>query len=130
MVAIDWTEARKVVEETFFYDKINLYKREDVSLNEWNEVVPGLLPVELNIPCNIEVSSQVSAQSEPGISQEKVLRISMKKDAFVPSMSEQYLVQILASRVAIDTSNAWWHVETVQEGQISIVITCKLGKVV
>ena len=130
MVEIDWTEARGVVEETFFHDTVNVFKREDASENEWGEVIPGLLPVALNVKCNVEVNSQTASRAEAGMTQEKQLRISMPKDAFVPSMDEQYLIQIINARIAIDTDNAWWHVESIQEGQISIVLVCKLGKTI
>lgn len=128
MVAIDWGEARQVVEDTFFHDLINLYKREEVTRNAWGEVVPGLLPVSLNVSCNLQVSSQASSQSEQGMTQEKVLRVSLPKSAFSPIMSEQYVIQLLQARITIDTTEAWWHTETIQEGQISTVLTCKLGK--
>ena len=130
MVGIDWSDARKIVGDTFFHDTVNVYKREDAAENEWGEVVPGMLPVALNVACNVEVASQASSQAEAGMTQEKTLRISLPKDAFVPSMDEQYLIQIVTARIAIDTEGAWWHTETIQEGQISIVLNCKLGKTV
>jgi hypothetical protein len=124
---VDWKPAQGAVNDVFFHDVVNVYTREDAGKNDWGEVQQGYIPVALNVACNIEIVSQTSNAAQTGMTQEKVLRISVAKDAFVPSMDAQYLVQIVKARVAVDTTKPYWRVESVQEGQISIVITCKLG---
>lgn len=114
-----WSEARKIVEGTFFHDTVEIF-RNNVEVNDLGEETR--VPVSLGeFPCNIENNASTVKQSESGVAVPQTLRISTQKT--VPlDYSSTYMLVIKSARIVFDNTEKW-DVDGWVEGQLSTVIT-------
>ena len=112
-----WDEARKIVDDTFFKDEIELYRNDiqEDSIGEEHEVevLVG------NYKCNLQYAPSVIKFDVSGKDISQTLRISLAKD-FPLDNSYTYKVKIKHARIRFD--EALWKVDSWQESQISTVL--------
>ena len=112
-----WDEARKIVDDTFFKDEIELYRNDiqEDNIGEEHEVEVLVGTYKCNLQyAPTEVTSNVSGKD---ISQ--TMRISLAKD-FPLDHSYTYKVKIKQARIRFE--DKFWKVESWQESQISTVL--------
>ena len=112
-----WDQARKIVDDTFFRDEIELYRndiRED-SIGEEHEVEVLVGTYK----CNLQYAPTLVTSNVSGKDISQTMRISLAKD-FPLDHSYTYKVKIKQARIRFD--DKFWKVESWQESQISTVL--------
>lgn len=112
-----WGEARKIVDDTFFKDEIELYRndiQEDSIGEEYEvEVLVG------TYKCNLQYAPTMVTSDVSGKDISQTMRISLAKD-FPLDYSYTYKVKVKQARIRFD--DKFWKVQSWQESQISTVL--------
>jgi len=116
-VIVMWDEARKIVDDTFFKDEIELYRndiQEDSIGEEYEvEVLVG------TYKCNLQYAPTEVTSDVSGKDIRQTMRISLAKD-FPLDNSYTYKVKVKQARIRFD--NKFWKVQSWRESQISTVL--------
>lgn len=124
---IDWSQARKLVADTFFGDEVEIYPLEEETddIGESSKVLGDSLG---KFSCNIQYTPIGMDSRTSGLVNPQTGRVSTEKTLPL-ERGKEYALKITKARVQFDPEEMWGIPEWV-EGQISTVLTIKRREIV